>query len=41
MYDNKIKTLFLQKTKNFNADLRRALEEVLYVIAIHSHKELK
>jgi len=39
MYDNKIKTLFLQKTKNFNAD--SALEEVLYVIAIHSHKELK
>jgi len=28
MYDNKIKTLFLQKTKNFNAD--SALEEVLY-----------
>jgi len=27
MYDNKIKTFFLQKTKNFNADL--ALEEVL------------
>jgi len=39
MYNNKIKTLFLQKTKNFNADL--ALEEVVYVIAIHSHKELK
>jgi len=39
MYDNKIKTLFLQKIKNFNAD--SALEEVLYVIAIHFHKELK
>jgi len=39
MYDNKIKILFLQKTKNFNAD--SALEEVLYVITIHSHKELK
>jgi len=39
MYDNKINTFFLQKTKNFNAD--SALEKVLYVIAIHSHKELK